>query len=293
MKGSELSKVVEEYWSGVARRLQEEVDTFNKLIGHAGEQGRENELSLVRLIENLLPSTVGVGSGMVIDSHGKYSKQMDILIYDVSSQPSVMAQTNQVIFPVECVLLAIEVKTTLTEDEIKDCVGKKKSLTALRPENGNEPPRLAVMAYHAEGMAPTVTKNILAHCEADRPELICVVEPGMIAGSKRLLYRNDSLGYSVGVVGLHELDSVGKRISGEFKKPLDSERGARVLRAGSSYPIARLGMRKEDRVIGEPGRALLLFCAAIMDMLADVSSLRDSVINYYLQDPARELVEVP
>jgi hypothetical protein len=286
-----LSKVVEEYWSGVARRLQEEVDTFNKLIGHAGEQGRENELSLVRLIENLLPSTVGVGSGMVIDSHGKYSKQMDILIYDVSSQPSVMAQTNQVIFPVECVLMAIEVKTTLTEDELKDCVAKKKSLTALTPGNKKESPRLAVMAYHADGMAPTVTKNILAHPEADRPELICVVEPGIIAGSKKLVYRDDGAGFAVGVAGLHELDSAGQRISGEFRKPLDAEREAHVLRAGSSYPVARLGMRRQDRVIGEPGRALLIFCAAMMDMLADVSSLSDSVINYYLQDPARELLE--
>ncbi|MFF9341627.1 DUF6602 domain-containing protein [Streptomyces sp. NPDC014773] len=286
-----MSKVVEEYWSGVARRLQEEVDTFNKLIGHAGEQGRENELSLVRLITNLLPSTVGVGSGMVIDSHGKYSKQMDIIIYDVSSQPSVMAQTNQVIFPVECVLLAIEVKTTLTEGELKDCVAKKKSLEALATANGKESPSLVVMAYHAENTTPTVTKHILEYGEKERPELLCVVEPGILAGSRQLLYRNGSKGFVVGVAGLHQLDAAGQRISGEFEKPLDSERESHVLRARSSYPVARLGMRREDRIIGDPGRALLLFCAAIMDMLVSVSGLPDSVINHYLTGRARELRE--
>ncbi|WP_327370367.1 DUF6602 domain-containing protein [Streptomyces sp. NBC_01217] len=286
-----MSKVVEEYWSGVARRLQEEVDTFNKLIGHAGEQGRENELSLVRLIENLLPSTVGVGSGMVIDSHGNYSKQMDILIYDVSSQPSIMAQTNQVIFPVECVLLAIEVKTTLTEEELRDCVAKRKSLRNLSPGNDGEAPCLAVMAYHADGMAPTVTKNILSHDVTDRPELICVVEPGIIAGSKRLVYRDDCDDFIVGVAGLHEMDRTGTRTSGNFQRPTEVETQAHILRAGSSYPVARLGLSRKDRVIGEPGRALLIFCAAIMDMLTSVSNLPQSVINYYLQDPARELLE--
>lgn len=62
--------IVETYWSGVSRRLQEEVDTFNRLIGHAGEQGRENEQSLVSLMERLLPRSLGVGTGVVIDADG-------------------------------------------------------------------------------------------------------------------------------------------------------------------------------------------------------------------------------
>ncbi|MFC4495805.1 DUF6602 domain-containing protein [Streptomyces ovatisporus] len=287
-----MSKIVEEYWSGVARRLQEEVNTFNRLIGHSGEQGKENELSLVRLMENLLPSAIGTGSGMIIDSTGNYSRQMDIIIYDAANQPTIMAQTNQTIFPIESVLLAIEVKTTLTEDELEDCIEKSESIKRLQPCGDRECPPLLVLAYHAEGTPPTVAKHVRKHDNARLPELICVVEPGIMAGNAVLLDPAAEQGYSIGVVGLHSTSDSEDRIPGEWQKPTASER-ARVLRKGSTFPVARLSGKQEDRIVGEPGRALLIFCAAIMDILSSTRTVPTSILRHYLQFPAREMAELP
>ena len=103
------------YWRGVTQRLQAEVEQMNQLIDHQGAKGTENELSLARLVENLIPTRFGVGSGLLVDANGRSSKQMDLVVYERGTQPGIFAQTNEVLFPVENVRLCIEVKTRLTQ----------------------------------------------------------------------------------------------------------------------------------------------------------------------------------
>ncbi|MER7675377.1 DUF6602 domain-containing protein [Streptomyces sp. NPDC096934] len=285
-----MRKIVEQYWSGVARRLQEEVETFNKLIGHAGEQGRENELSLVRLMENLLPSSVGVGSGMIIDSAGGVSKQTDIIIFDSANQPSILAQTTQAIYPVENVLMTIEVKTTLNEEELKDCAEKQRIQASLKPANGTPSPPMAVLAYNAEEMLSTIAGRIRAIDEKLRPLALCVVKPGILAGSEQVIMGGGKDDYIVGLAALHSFDAQGDRIAGNWQRPDKSERGRALIRSGVPYPVARETMRNESRILGEPGRALLMFCSVILDSLTSASALPQSTLKYYLQGPARELV---
>src|SRR5437879_9254003 len=92
--------IVEQYWTGVLRRLQAEVENFNRLIEHQGEKGRENESSLARILERLVPTRYGIGSGLLFDAGGKQSRQMDIVVHEQGDEPALLAQTNQVLFPV-------------------------------------------------------------------------------------------------------------------------------------------------------------------------------------------------
>jgi hypothetical protein len=93
--------VVEDYWSGVLRRLQTEVDVFNQLVNHLPTRGTENELSFIRLLGGLVPRRYGIGTGLLIDAHDKSSNQTDIVIYDQADEPAILAQTSQVLFPIE------------------------------------------------------------------------------------------------------------------------------------------------------------------------------------------------
>src|SRR5690606_22020378 len=97
-------------------RLQAEVEGFNNIIEHQGEKGRENELSLSRMIERLAPTRYGVGTGLAFDSGGTQSRQTDVVIYDAIDEPAIFAQTNQVLFPIENVRAFVEVKTTMNKD---------------------------------------------------------------------------------------------------------------------------------------------------------------------------------
>jgi hypothetical protein len=122
--------IVEQYWGGVLQRLEAEVNVFAQLVAHEGEKGRENEAVMARILEALVPQRYGIGSGLLIDTKNNYGNQTDIVVYDQSDEPAVLAQTTQLLFPMESVLACIEVKTTLRDGDVKDCLKKAKNMRA-------------------------------------------------------------------------------------------------------------------------------------------------------------------
>lgn len=204
--------LLEEYWNGVLRRLQAEVDGFNRIIGHQGERGRENELALARILQPLIPARYAVGTGIIIDASDNASKQCDVVLYEQADQARMLAQTNQLLHPVETVRVVIEIKTTLDKAEIDDAAGKKRSVDALQlivSEPPRSSPLFVLFAYAADTSAGTVAKNILALPVGDRPDLVCVITPGIVGGHTDLLAalsQGVQLGLLVRTSQLHRRD---------------------------------------------------------------------------------------
>ncbi|MGO4251504.1 DUF6602 domain-containing protein [Paenarthrobacter sp. TAF1] len=113
------------------------------LIQHQGEKGDANENSVQLLLAKVLPPSVRVATGEIIDSMGTASAQMDTLVLSNTVHPTLFAQTEEKMFPVESVLLCIEVKTTLTQDEVADISKKvrkhQKLSTNRKPYQGRGP----------------------------------------------------------------------------------------------------------------------------------------------------------
>ena len=134
------------------------MDTFNRLIAHQATKSGENEVSLARVPERLVPRRYGIGFGLLIDRDGRSSKQMDIVVFDQADEPALMAQTNQVLLPVENVRFCIEVKTRLDKDEIVDAEEKRQSIHELSAPDGHPP--LALVAYFSSQQVPTAAKHL-------------------------------------------------------------------------------------------------------------------------------------
>ena len=107
-----------------------QADAFRK-VGHSGTLGRLRELTLQELILPLLPCTWGVGTGLVIDSFGHQARrtkrelssgQEDIIIYSKHELPELWRHQEQLLVPIESCLGIIEVKSTLTNQAVKDSV---------------------------------------------------------------------------------------------------------------------------------------------------------------------------
>ncbi|UTT48884.1 DUF6602 domain-containing protein [Rhodococcus gordoniae] len=279
--------ILEEYWSGVLRRLQAEVDTFNRLIDHQGEKGRENELSLSRVLERLVPARYGIGSGLLIDSRGNYSKQMDIVIYDISEEPALMAQTNQVLFPVENVRLCIEVKTTANKQELEDAVAKRKSVLDLFSHGRH--PKFAFVGYQASQTAATLAGHLRTPNFDDRIDFACILQIGMFAAKRKFApgVTSEDEDYVVGVTPLHQR-SGRERVLGEYMRPsADDPTAFDLFHEGHSYPIVEVN---GEEYACEPSRSLLLFCESMLNALAFEGAL--SVLSHYLTRAGRELVEI-
>ncbi len=275
--------IVEEYWAGVLSRLQAEVQVFARLVQHRGEQGRESEVALARLLGSFVPQRFGIGTGLLIDAEDHSSRQMDLVVFEQSDEPAVLAQTTQLLYPVEAVVACIEVKTTIRNEAIEDCARKKASITALEPRrrhpDGSRHPLFFVLGYSASPLPATVYETLKGLPTAGRPDVIAVLEPGLLAGSPDAFAGAPGDDYSGGLVLLR--DTSGAIIEQEPQGPdMMGEHNGRL------YPLVRHGDR---HVMVDPARNLLLFAEALVRLLAAQQCRRAPVVSHYLDERARDI----
>jgi hypothetical protein len=99
----------------------------------------------------LLPNSVGVGSGCVIDSFGNTSKQMDIIIYEKEFCPvfCINDSPETTYYPCEGVIGAGEIKSRLNTKELKNIFEKSKSIKVLKRYSPIEKGVLSGKNYHS------------------------------------------------------------------------------------------------------------------------------------------------
>jgi len=285
--------LIEQYWSGVQRRLQAEVEGFNRLIAHQGEKGRENELSLARMLTSLAPSRYGVGSGLIFDQHGTESSQTDIILFDAVDEPAILAQTNQVLFPVENVRGAIEVKTSAGKAEVQDIGAKVASVRSLKPAVGNLP-LYAAVGYSATVEAATLAGHLraLKSTEGDqRPDLFLILDLAMLGVSGDLATKlgwslADGTDYLVGVAPLHAGEGE-QRTVGQFRAPPD-DYGKSAVVNGSVFSVHNA--KDHGYYLAEASRALLLFSEALLTALALADGRSAPGVHHYITPTMRDLV---
>lgn len=101
-------------------------------VNHHGLAGRAREVFVKDLLRPVLPPYVELGSGKIADSEGRLSRETDVVIYSAATLPPLLLETGFGIYPAEACIYAIEVKSTLTADELRDAIGKHRDLRKLR-----------------------------------------------------------------------------------------------------------------------------------------------------------------
>ena len=96
--------------------------------------GTAKEKAVIKKIEMLLPEGIGVGSGCVIDSYGKTSRQCDIIIYEKSFCPvfCINESVETTYYPCEGVIAAGEIKSSLNSNDLLNAFDKSESVKILK-----------------------------------------------------------------------------------------------------------------------------------------------------------------
>jgi hypothetical protein len=230
---------------------------------------------------------------MLIDRNGKYSKQMDIVVFDQADEPALMAQTNQVLFPVENVRFCIEVKTRLAKDEIQDAEEKRQSIHAL--SSPVELPPLALVSYFSSQELPTAAKHLRSGVSGgptDRLDLALALDQALIGGSSALLPRLAAgvvppSDYVVGVAPLQVVKDNERQV-GDYVRPDPDDLSAQVVVGSHLYTVCTT---PEGDVLAESSRALLLFCEAMLAHLARGQG-RTSVLTDYITPAGWDLLRL-
>jgi hypothetical protein len=284
-----MQGIIEEYWSGVTRRLQIEINVLNSLVEHNGEKGRANEISLAQLLTSLLPSSLGVGTGIIFDRTGQRSAQTDIILFDEAKQPQLLAQTSQLLFPVETAVMAIEVKTTVDAEAISDFQGKKAKLNALQDSRVNtKKPLFALFGFSVKGATASIAEAIAKLPEEERPDLTCIISPGLVGSAA------SAESYVPELVPLHKTHPETKeKMSNQWEElPARTAGGPQVEMSlvidQIVYPATALKAYGRQHLLGDPARALLLFCDLLLADLAGRGITDETWLANYLPAATRE-----
>ena len=106
-------------------------------IQHNLEDGKYREYLVKRILSKIVPAKYEITNGFVIDSDNNKSDEMDIIIYDKSYVPPFFDETYTVV-PIEAVIAVIQVKTTLTLEELKNSIKNLNSIDALNSKVGGK-----------------------------------------------------------------------------------------------------------------------------------------------------------
>jgi hypothetical protein len=115
-------------------------------ITHDGVMGEVNEQHFIDVLRKYLPMRYAVAHGIVIDSNGSTSDQIDIVIFDRQYTPTLLDQQDHRFIPSEAVYCILEVKPTINKSYLDYAADKAKSVRDLV--------RTSVPIVHAGGEFP-------------------------------------------------------------------------------------------------------------------------------------------
>src|SRR5664279_2966819 len=123
-----LTVLLSELHDDIEKRLA----TARKSFGHAPTKGDASEAVWLELLSTYLPQRYQVTTAHVVDSEGKFSDQIDAVIFDRQYWPFIFTFQGQKIIPAESVYAVFEAKQTLNAELVGYAREKCASVRMLR-----------------------------------------------------------------------------------------------------------------------------------------------------------------
>jgi len=145
---------LERFFEEVADTMRLKFHGWEQDLPHHGERGGIRERRVATFLRSILPQRYGIGSGHIIDSKGRTSGQIDIVIYDALNGIHLPIDERYSLFPCESVYAAIEIKSTLTasageqpDGTIYECVEAATKVKSLYRRINGEPDMIQYIVF--------------------------------------------------------------------------------------------------------------------------------------------------
>ena len=125
------SKWLKGVFEDVQTDLHHDLKRASRGVEHPGTKGDIHEDSWIEILRNYLPRRYGVDKGIVIDSNGNKSDQIDIVIFDPQYTPILLIQQSHKYIPAEAVYAVFECKPTISKSYLEYAGNKAKSVRDL------------------------------------------------------------------------------------------------------------------------------------------------------------------
>lgn len=141
MSGWSLSALL----AGLHDEIQSRLERARKLYGHPVAKGEASETVWLELLK-YLPERYRADTAFIVDSEGRFSDQIDIVVYDRQYTPFILKQDGHAIIPAESVYAAFEAKQAINAGQVAYAQAKIASVRALK--------RTSLPIPHAGGTYP-------------------------------------------------------------------------------------------------------------------------------------------
>lgn len=130
-----LSEDIIELFDSLRSEMLASLELDRKHILHSVCKGDASETKWRDFLRTYLPPRYKVDKGIVINSKGQISDQIDIVIYDAINAPFAFKHNDFVYIPIECVYAVFEVKQSMDGNNIDYAKKKIESVRKLVYEN--------------------------------------------------------------------------------------------------------------------------------------------------------------
>jgi hypothetical protein len=155
----------------------------------------------------------------------------------------------------------------------------------LHLAEGYERPLFALFAYDATANPETTGRNLADVDPAERPDVTCVLDPGLLAARNDLLDpTSSSESFVYGATLLH--DPTDGHRPGRYVAAATDGPQSRQQHNGVVYPVVDY---QETATLADPSRALLLFCETLIRLLAARDGRAVPVLSHYLPPAYRSI----
>lgn len=170
-------------------------DGARQLTRHSTTLGDGAERDWKEALEQFLPRRFAVNSAFIVDSIGRESEQIDLVVHDRHFSPMFWTNGNTLFLPAECVYAVLEVKPELNKDYLEYAARKAASVRQLhrtsapipqlaQPAKPAKPNRiLAGIVAAKSGWNPPLGQPLIDALnhpdESHRLDLGCALDAGM------------------------------------------------------------------------------------------------------------------
>jgi hypothetical protein len=142
MTGWSLPRLLGNLHEDIERRLAAAREAF----AHPGTKGDASEGVWLELLKTYLPERYQADAAHVVDSDGKFSDQLDVVIFDRQYSPFIFKFQGQMVLPAESVYAVFEAKQTINAAQVGYAQDKVASVRVLK--------RTSLPVPHAGGTFP-------------------------------------------------------------------------------------------------------------------------------------------
>ena len=132
--------------SGLHDDIQRRLETVRKSFGHPGTKGDASEKVWLELLQTYLPQRYQAATAHVVDSHGVFSQQIDVVVFDRQYSPFIFHYEGQTIIPAESVYAVFEAEQAINAGQVSYAREKVGSVRCLQ--------RTSLPIPHAGGTYP-------------------------------------------------------------------------------------------------------------------------------------------